>query len=231
MGQSKSKNKAELINNTVQKVIFSTIQNCSGPINQQQIINIKNSRNVFISNVEMNQYASINMNCVNKIMNSTDFSSKLKSELTQVAQSEAAALNVNKSISENISKTVNNLTQVIQNTMSQTCSQSILQQQALIIDSSQNAVVQNVKFNQSATAFVKCLQDSQNYNELVGELASTIDQTAKSKTEGLFGLGSSGSSGSSSSSSIIFIVCCILIVGMGAMGSLGGNGEGEGDSE
>ncbi|AYV82143.1 MAG: hypothetical protein Homavirus10_12 [Homavirus sp.] len=40
MGSATSTNKSEIINNTVQKVIFSTVMNCKGPINQSQVISI-----------------------------------------------------------------------------------------------------------------------------------------------------------------------------------------------
>lgn len=232
MGSAQSKNKSQIINNTVQQVIFQTIQSCKAPISQQQIISIQKSKNVFISDVNMSQYASINMQCMNTAFNSTQFNTQMQNALKQTAKSQAAALNFNSASSSNVSKTINNLTQTIQNTMSQTCAQSITQQQALIVDSSQNVVVQNVSFDQNATAYVKCLQQSQNYNNLVAELSTNIDQTASSKTTGLLDLGLDfgipglsgfgGSSGSSSSSILLSICCFVLLMIMGAVGGSGG---------
>jgi hypothetical protein len=227
MGQAKSTNNSQIINSTVQQVINKTIQNCSGPINQQQIISIKNSKNVFISDVTMNQYASINMNCASTAISSTDFSSSMKNALTQTAESQAAALNVNSSVSSNVSKTINELTQTIQNTMSQSCIQSILQQQALIVDSSQNAVIQNVTFNQNATAYVQCLQKNDSYNTLVSNLSTSLEQASTSKTEGLFTIGLSGSCGSTFSSVFLIVCCILLMVGIPAiMKMFGGKGSG-----
>lgn len=231
MGSAHSSNTTETINNTVQTLIQQTLQQCSGPISQEQVISIRNSKNVLISGVNMNQYASVNMNCAQKTFSSADFNTQMQVALKQAANSKAAALNASSSTSSNNAKIVNTLTQTIQNVVGQTCTQSILQSQALLIDSAQNAIVQNVTFNESATAFIQCLQQNSSYNTLVNNLAASVDQTATSETTGLFdlGLGSFGnsSSSSSSSSSSLILCLCLLYLGFTMLGS-GGQTQPEG---
>ncbi|AYV82144.1 MAG: hypothetical protein Homavirus10_13, partial [Homavirus sp.] len=125
------------------------------------------------------------------------------------------ALNVNSSTSNNINKTINSLTQEIQNTMSQTCVQGIAQNQALLIDNAQNAVVENVTLDQSATAYVTCLQQSQNYNNLVSNLATNLSQTASAETPSLLSLGiglNSSTSSTSSGSSSSCLICIVILM-------------------
>lgn len=222
MGGSSSKNNTEIINDTVQRVIFETIQNCKGPINQQQVIEIKDSKNIFISDVEMDQYASINLKCVSDAMKSTDFSNKLDAALKQMAESKTSGLGFGSSSSKNASKITNKLTQEVKDTMSQECAIAISQQQAIIIDSSENAVVQNVSFNQNASAYIDCLQKSESYNKSVNDLDIFIDQNAKAERSGILDLGlgfdlgipglggAGGIAGSSISSSIC--LCIILVI-------------------
>ena len=218
MGSSESKNINEVINETVQKVIFETIQNCKGPISQDQIVQIKNSKNIIITDVTMNQYASVNIQCAIVQTKSVDFQNKLEAALTQMAEAEAPAITTSKVSSENVNKTINKITQEVSDKIGQDCITSISQTQAILVDSSQNVVMENIKFSQFGQATIECMMNNNSYVTSVNDLQLQIDQQAKSKISLLGDLGLEeiaaiiiGSSFLSFLSIMVFVIIIIVL--------------------
>jgi len=186
MGGSESKTTTEVVNETVQSVLFETVQSCKGPLSQEQVISVKNCKNCLISGVSMKQMASIDVKCFQKSSKSADFQNKLQLALSQMAESQTSGFAVSKSESENINRTVNKITQTVQDKVAQECVVSVAQRQAIMIDGSQNVVINDVTFNQTANAILECVQSSETLSRSVNDLSLQIDQIAKSKTTGLF---------------------------------------------
>lgn len=182
MGGSESKNKVEIINDITQKVIMETIQSCQQSVQQTQEIIVRNSSNIIITDVTMDQYASFNTTCVSEKLSSVDFGARLQNAIEQMAQAEAPAITTSKTESENVSKTTNKVVQEVQDIVKQECYSSIIQKQSLIVENSVNAVFDKITFNQIGTIIVSCLQKNDAYVKAVNDIATTVDQHAEAKT-------------------------------------------------
>jgi len=182
MGGSESKNKTEIVNDITQKVIMETVQSCQQNIQQTQEIIVRNSSNILVSGVTMDQYASFDVTCLSEKLSSVDFGNRLQQAIEQMAQAEAPAISTSKTESENISKTTNKVVQEVKDIVKQECYSSIIQRQSLVIDNSVNAVFDNITFSQIGKMIISCLQKNEGYVKAVNDIATTIDQHAEAKT-------------------------------------------------
>jgi len=186
-GGSKTKNTTEIVNETITNVIFDTLQSCRGPISQDQIISIKNAKNIIISNVSMQQFASIDMQCYQSSKKQTDIRNKLREVLGQVAVAKAPSFSFSTTKSENISKTINKLVTTVTDATTQNCIVNVIQKQGIFVDNSENVVINDIYFSQKANVILKCVQNSQSVAKNVNDLSIEIDQEAKAETKGILG--------------------------------------------
>lgn len=183
MGGSSSKNKSTVIAETLNKVMVSSMQNCSNYVDLTQELVVKGDGNV-LSNVQMNQVFSSIMTCVNK----TEWMTKLQNDLTaavkQSAESQSVALlgvlgNSDAEVDNYIRNSIENSINV--STMSSLVN-NIKQKQSIYVEGVGNTLI-NISMNQMNTNISSSTQELIGTVDVLNKIASSVDQKAKSTQE------------------------------------------------
>jgi hypothetical protein len=190
MGGTTSKSTATIINETITDIVFKTLQECTSGINQTQQILVANSKNIVITDVKMEQYASVDMLCFLDDKTQLDLENTIVTTLNQIAETKAPTFAISETKSKNVTEMINTLVTNVMKTVEQDCSTVIVSTQQIVIDESENVIVDRIRFIQSANIIFSCLMSNDTIVKNVNELSNYIDQ--HSKTERISIIGSIG---------------------------------------
>ena len=183
MGGSSSKTKTEVVMESLNEIMVSSMQRCSTSSNIEQIISVKGTGNV-LSDVEMHQVYTSMLTCVNK----TDIVSKLQNELTDkiktYADSQSLAL---LGIADRSDAEVDNIIRSsVKNAVNvQTISEMVnnaQQKQAIYVEGVGNTLLK-VNMKQIQSNIASSTQDLVANIDIVNKLTTDVDSVAKSKQQ------------------------------------------------
>lgn len=176
MGQTKSKNLVDIVNDVSASVIMNNVQNCSSVSTQTQ--NISNSG--WLIGVSQSSTSVINLNCASSFQMNTDIANQIANAIAQEAKSQnialLGALNFNSAENiVNIASRVNNTitTSLVQNTLT-----SIAQAQNI------SGIGVGVGISQTidATTVQSALADAISRTNLATSIANDSNQSASAET-------------------------------------------------
>jgi len=190
MGGTHSTSTSSLLNSLAVNASTSTIMQCATAATQEELVQVQNvAGNVNISNVSMNQGATINLQCVMQTNTTTDIASAVSDAITQYANSQGQAVlsalgNTTSEVKSNIQ---NKITSNINQTTSQQMSANITQQQGITAANiGGNVTISNITMDQSAQVFASALMNTTAFASVINSVANTIDQTSASKETTIF---------------------------------------------
>ena len=183
-----AKNVVENATNTLFSSITEIVQDNSTKASASQILNIIDAQNIDLSNIDMTQFISINVDAVMNATASNDFDQKLDEKVKQASKAVGTALTLNpgSTTSENVTKTLNNLAVQLKSSFSQNCSGSFSADQQFNIINSSGVKARFLNFQQIILNVRKCTMESKAVNDVRNELLLLIDQEAYSEVKGLF---------------------------------------------
>lgn len=210
MGASLSQNVSKIIVKSIfstsNKVLKRHLENHS----QSNIITIKNSKDVEISNNKNIQKISVNFNLLSQELQQNDNRIEIDEKIAQLSKSVMTNLNI-----LDLSDTNNILNNIIQSAINiknesiLDCSSKSVQKIEINIKNSKNVKIHNNINEQYIKTISKCVENLTNENKIIQDVGLTMSQTSISEMHGL----------SLSFIGIILIVFMIAIGGVGTIGS------------
>lgn len=202
---SRASNHLDNITETVTRILQENAQACQ--VNSTQIQQLAfggQCSNITIRNVDFNQLAGIDFQC----MQDADLNAKVASEMTvqleQLAKSLVDGLNFNLASlteSDNFIKNHVRLVTEIMNQLKQSCTVNAGQYQGIsCTDQAHDILVENVSFNQIVESVFKCAQKGTTVADVKTQIEQFIKQTAISENKGF-------------SFNLLFIILIVVIVG------------------
>lgn len=211
MGGSSSKNTSSTINQIVNSVITSSIQNCATGISANQIASIvgNNGTTVNLGDVNWSQAATVDAQCLQSSSVQNTMSTNLQNQLQQFATSESTIAALSSSQTANVVNLTNSLANEVVNQFNKNCSTPTSLTQLLQIQYNNGTVVNAASLNWSQTtqSIVNCVQNDQVYTNLQNQISNAVSQTSKSKIDSLL-----ASIFGSLTNFIILIVVIIVII-------------------
>lgn len=190
MGGSSSKASYESLTQIGIDVATSQLQKCSATTAQSQAVNIKGTKgNVSLGNIDQRQSASINMECAFDNETQSAIQTELANRITQEVQAKGGDFTAGfgNSSSEVNTKITNMLNTSISNESVMEAVSSTLQEQSVSVqDTDGNVRVGNISQDQTAENIARIMMTNTQYSDVINEIATQVDQEAKSQGGGIF---------------------------------------------
>lgn len=187
MGTTISK---DVLNNVVQSfnsVSNSAYQKCDTSAANTAGMNIINSKNIDVENVDINQVITMDAQCLQDANFVTDIKNSVKETIKQVAESISTASSGNTSSETYVSNLTQLSNQVINN-ISQNCNASITNEYQINYSGDENITLKNFTLNQRADMISKCINKAVTNTTAANSLEQQISQEAKSINIGIFAI-------------------------------------------
>jgi len=190
MGGSSSKTTFESLTSIAINVANEQVQKCTSTASQDQMLKIRGTKgSVKITGFSQRQGVSINMKCVFDNKTQNDLQTKLAQEITQFAQSTGGDITAGfgKSSSEANSNIKNLFSTNVNNaSLMEAVSSTLQRQTADIADTGGDVIIADAEQSQTATLVSEIMMANAQYSGVLHEIATKIDQGAKSQGGGIF---------------------------------------------
>lgn len=186
MGGTSSKNSVDVIIRSGIEVINETTQECSQKARATQSLRIVNSHNVDLSNIQWDQFVTVNQNCMTSSAVSSELSQDVSVAMQQATESILkgfATLSPNKA--ENVMGLVVELSQQVTNAFAQVCAMEITSEQSIDIIDSSGVQLHYLNMHQVVQGVSECVQSALSDTLAQQRLQIELDQIAKAQTTGL----------------------------------------------
>lgn len=208
MGAKSSKNEVESITKSFLDVVTSVTQECTQPVNQSQVLNVRGNRGsiIDIGNIDWSQAVTLDLQCFTSAKTTNDITNAIDQQAQQLANTTTTALNFNIGSveSENVTRYITDLGTSISNAYKQNCSNAVSQAQLADITDNTGSVIRtgDLSWNQTASSIANCIQNVDTVNTAKNNLEQSIAQSATTKVNWL-GIGG-----------IIALIVIVLIIGV-----------------
>jgi len=190
MGGSSSKSTYEELTKIGYDIANSNTQRCTTSASQSQLVNLRgNKGTVKLGNISQQQGVSIDVNCLFSSTTQNDIQTQLARQITQFAEAKGGDVTAGfGNSSSEVNTNIKNLFQT--NINNQSLAESVtsaLQSQVIDLALNEGTIIAADQYqNQSAEVISKAMMDSVQYSGVLQDIATKIDQTAKSKGGGIF---------------------------------------------
>ena len=202
MGQASSSTVVQDIIDITTNILTQATMDCSTTLTQTESIDIENSSNVDVNNINYNEYSSINTACVQVTVVDDTVMNDITEEVTQEAESIATGYSMNESDAETFIESCTTLSTTIAEQFATNCSQELTSDENITVKNSQGISVSYVNFDEAMTNAMACTMDSTAVNDAENDVAQDFDQSATAKSSG-WGLGL-----------LILIVIIMIVIGI-----------------
>ena len=185
MGASLSTNVANTISEDVAKVIKETQSSCMTFSEQKQDISVGAGGTINFQGGRLEQSASVDMNCISKLSDSSELESNLKKEIAGETSSKIDGLAFGVSMATNVSNSVDNIVKDIN--IKQISKQVASNLQTQSISGGDKAVinVQGAVLSQQGTVIATMVTNALSKSKTVSDIQVSVDQRAKTVMIGL----------------------------------------------
>lgn len=176
MGGHESKQEVDISTTVVTDATLNVTQGCMSVMAGDQVMAVHGNGNVFTDNTQ-DQSMSIDMNCIDQMQQSNQFSSKINSSITQTLSDSEVALTewMDPSSDTQTASVANNVTTNVTFDDTQNCMLSMSGTQIMGVSGDANLYAGNAQ-DQSEEITTTCLMSGGQYSTVVNNLTNTANQ-------------------------------------------------------
>lgn len=188
MGHSHSKNIANDITLQLNSVINTGTQGCTNSISASQVASFEGIQgNITLDGDTWNQSVEVNAQCLQSLVNSTQLSNSMNSQVAQTAKATNSSLGLTGASATNVTNAIQQLGNAIVNSYTAECANVTSQDQVLQYkDDVGNITIVDTDFNQTQNSILGCIQKSNTVSQASNNLEQVISQYAKSSISSLW---------------------------------------------
>lgn len=190
MGGSSSKTTFESLTEIAIDVASEQVQKCTTTASQDQMINIRGTKgDVKMSGISQRQGVSVNMDCAFSSTTQNDLQTQLAQQITQKLEAKGGDFTAGFGNSRSeANTTIKNLfsTSVNNKSLMEAVSSTLQRQSLDIADTGGNVIIADFSQEQTANNIAKVMMDNTQYSGVLHEIATQVDQQAKSQGGGIF---------------------------------------------
>jgi hypothetical protein len=186
--QTKAKSTTQILNENMVNITQSVVNSCTAMTTQEILLDLsKNVGIVDLSGSTFKQGAVVRLSCALEDKRKNDIATKISNYLKQVAESQGALLKFGKNKTEADANIQNRVSVAINGITQNTVAASV--QQKFGINAYENKGIifmRNITVEQSAEAVAQSIVDVVNQTGITADLATTVDQLARTEDKGPF---------------------------------------------
>jgi hypothetical protein len=190
MGGSSSKTTFESLTEVAINVANEQVQKCTSTASQSQVLQIKGTKgDVKIGGFSQRQAVSIDMKCAFDNNTQSNLQAKLAQEITQMAEAKGGDITAGFGNSSSEANTnIRNLfsTNINNSSLMAAVSSTMQEQKISVEDTDGNVIIADVEQDQTARNMAEVMMSNTQYSGVLHEIATKIDQKAKSQGGGIF---------------------------------------------
>lgn len=189
MGGSQSTSKVDSILKIITDVTNVNMQSCSTDVKQSINKNLViRGSNANVSDINMNNYATLNLKCLQKADVANKISKTIKNQITQLMKANSVGLlgAASRANTNSQMKVINDIKNKLTTKNIQKCAQSLSQSQSgdiIIAKSAKNVTLHKLTFDNVAKTFTNCIHTNVISNDLKTLAKLEAKQTGNAKDD------------------------------------------------
>lgn len=187
MGASIAKNVTQNASSGVNNIANSYVTSCTTTVANNQNITASGNCKVDFGTIDVKNTAALSTKCMQSNTTITSMRNQIKNKILSNVTSQTQNLGLpSLSVATNISEAATNLANVVTNTYTQTCINSISSNQSFSCTDNAEVTVNYLNMDNGVQAFQECVQNNISIIDAQNNLESAISQTTAATEENAF---------------------------------------------